>query len=144
MRFGLDFGGVIVRPTDGGPPLDPTAGAELVMPGAFDAITELVSMSGGNAWIVSKASPPTQKATRLWLGKVGFYQRTGLAPSNICFCAKREDKARICSDLTLTHFVDDRKDVLQHMVGIVPNLIHFGSRTFPTWKEIMAMIRAQG
>jgi hypothetical protein len=39
---------------------------------------------------------------------------------------ERRDKAKHARDLRLTHFIDDRLDVLQHLRGIVPELYLFG------------------
>ncbi|MBK6692871.1 MAG: hypothetical protein IPG50_11820 [Myxococcales bacterium] len=40
--------------------------------------------------------------------------------------AKRRDKATHAKHLKLTHFIDDRLGVLEHLRGVVPNLILFG------------------
>ncbi len=140
-RIGLDFGGVIVRPVEGNVPLNPGDGMGLVMPGAFEAITELVSILQGNVWIISKASRPTQAATRAWLSQTGFYRQTGFSPGNITFCEKRSDKAALCRAFHLTHFVDDHEEVLEHLAGIVPNLYLFGSWAYPSWSEVVSALR---
>ena len=46
--------------------------------------------------------------------------------SRMHFCEKREDKVRICAELeAFDYFLDDRLDVLLHMVGTVRNLFLF-------------------
>lgn len=125
-RFGLDFGGVIVRPADGEKPLDPAGGEDLVQPGAFEAVKQLVTAAEGRVWIVSKASRATQAATREWLGRVRFYQRTGFQAANLHFCAKRAEKRDLCLQLGITHFLDDRADVLAVLADVVPTRVQFG------------------
>lgn len=142
MRIGIDFGGVIVRQTLGNSPIDADAGLELMIPSAFECITKLVTISEGNVWIVSKASMATQIATRIWLGKTGFYKLTGFNPAHIHFCAKRREKAEICLQLKLTHFIDDSEEVIQSLIGLVPNLYQFGSETNTTWQQVLKNIQA--
>lgn len=113
-----------------------------MVPGAFDAIAELVAITDGNTWIVSKASSVTQAANRLWLGQTGFYQRTGFPAGNIWFCERRADKAGICRNLSICHFVDDQLEVLNHLREIVPNLYHFGVDPILTWQDVLSAMRA--
>ena len=42
------------------------------------------------------------------------------------FCLKRPEKAIHCRELGITHFIDDRTDVLAAMIGVVPLLYLFG------------------
>lgn len=68
-------------------------------------------------------------------------------------CLRRADKAAHCAELGITHFVDDRREVLKFLVGIVPHLYLFGPQddpapTYatptPTWdateREILATL----
>ena len=43
------------------------------------------------------------------------------------------EKADHCLELAVTHFVDDRSDVLNHLVGIVEHLYLFGARSRGKW-----------
>ncbi|MES2570217.1 MAG: hypothetical protein V4710_09215 [Verrucomicrobiota bacterium] len=142
MKIGIDFGGVIVKSAIGGASIDLTAGLDLMVPGAFEGIAELVSMSEGKVWIVSKASHPTRVATRHWLDKTRFHQVTGFAPGNIHFCEKRQEKRAICESLGLTHFIDDSPDVIRHITEVVPNVYRFGSDTVCSWPGLLAAIRS--
>jgi hypothetical protein len=47
-------------------------------------------------------------------------------PDHLRFCFERHEKARHCLDLGLTHFLDDRLDVLAHLEGVVPHRYLFG------------------
>jgi len=62
-----------------------------------------------------------------WLRHKEFFIRTGIPEEKFHSCALRHEKAPICVDLGITHFVDDQIEVLSHMIGKVPNLYLFGS-----------------
>lgn len=47
------------------------------------------------------------------------------------FCRERPQKAPICAELGITHFIDDRADVLEPMCGIVANRFLFGPQRAP-------------
>jgi len=130
--IGFDFGGVIIEPF----PESKTESFEHLRvnptPGAFEAIRELVEFFGPkNSFIVSKCGTTMEQRVVEWLRENDFYNRTSLPSPNVFFCRERKDKAPICKNLQITHFIDDRSDVLQHMVGIIPNLYHFVCEGFP-------------
>lgn len=61
--------------------------------------------------------------------------------------AERRDKALHCHELGVTHFIDDRLDVLEHLRGFVPGLYLFGHQKAPgpgwvtpvvTWPAVLA------
>jgi hypothetical protein len=116
--------------------------------GMFDVVPELVRRFSGRVWLVSKARPRMQEKTRLWLQRHAFFERTGIAPDHLRFCFERHEKAAHCQELGLTHFVDDRLDVLDHLDGIVPQRFLFGPQKpgtvvpqsivhIPSWKEAL-------
>lgn len=128
--IGIDFGGVIVRQARshrGDTQVELNDGVEIAHEGVFQAVHECVVASGGAVWIVSKAGSRTEARTREWLRKVEFYERTGMSPANLRFCRSRPDKAPICRDLGITHFIDDKIHVMQILRGIVPHLFLFGA-----------------
>jgi hypothetical protein len=87
--------------------------------GAFAALAELTEGPfEGRVHLVSKAGPKTAETTRRWLAEVGFYGRTGILPSNLHFVRDRADKAPVCERLGVTHFIDDRIDVLGHLTTV--------------------------
>jgi hypothetical protein len=129
LALGVDIGGVVLRHDNyqedasrAGPLLGP--GSEL--PGAREGIAALTSVFGGRVYLVSKCGPLTQARTREWLAE-GFYDSTGLDPAAVRFCRRRSDKAGICADLGITHFVDDRLEVLSYLEA-VPNRYLFRPR----------------
>lgn len=133
--LGLDFGKVIM-----GAVLDGKADTTFLgtsfetamttqpSDGAIEAVSTLVDAFEGKVWIVSKCGESVQRKTLGWLSRWRFYETTGLPKGNVHFCRERHEKAPICERLGITHFVDDRLDVLEPMVGIVPNLFLFGEQ----------------
>jgi hypothetical protein len=157
-RLGIDFGRVI---NDGSahPDGDDTAflNGEFeaamrtpAMPGAFTSIARLTTLFAGQVWIVSKCGPRIQERTLQWLEHHDFWAKTGMIPANTRFCRARPDKVIHCKRLKITHFVDDRRDVLNHMRGVVDHLYLFGHQkseapdwatATPTWRDVeMAII----
>ncbi len=134
-KLGLDFGKVIMGAVKNGRAdtsfLGTTFDEAMTSPpgeGAFQAIAQLVNSFSGDVWIVSKCGPSVEKKTKGWLKHWSFYDETGLDRAKVRFCRERPDKAKICKQLGITHFVDDRLDVLEPMVGIVSNLYLFGEQ----------------
>lgn len=118
-------------------------------PGAIDCIEKLVDRYDGDVFVVSKCGESVERKTRAWLRRNEVYETTGLEQHKVHFCRNRRDKAPICKRLGITHFIDDRTDVLAHMVGIVPNLYLFGEQSGVTppwaaavldWNEVAARL----
>jgi hypothetical protein len=126
-RLGIDIGGVIIsRPPEG----EDTAffgasiEAALATPpfeGLFDWLPSLVERFKGRVWLVSKCGKRIEERSRLWLDHHRFYERTRVPPENVRFCRDRPGKAPICRELGVTHFIDDRLDVLGYLEGVVPH-----------------------
>lgn len=142
-RLGIDIGRVIITPGDDNADTSFLRGSiqdalnTKPYPGAFETILKLVLLFNHEVWLVSKAGPRTQEKTLLWLEHHKFYQRTGLFRENIRFCRKRHEKADHCREIGISHFIDDRIDVLRHLRQQVPNLYLFGEQksgfVFPRW-----------
>jgi hypothetical protein len=145
--LGIDIGRVIISATDAAGRSDTSflsgnderALQTRPSPGAFEAIAELVQAFQGRVWLVSKCGPRIQQLTRRWLERQGFFACTGLAPEQVLFCLKRPEKREHCAAIGATHFVDDRLDVLTHLVGLVPHLYWFGHQSAevaaPAWAQ---------
>lgn len=89
---------------------------------AFDAIKKLNDEKfHGNIFLISKCTPWAQEKILIWL-KNDFYIKTGVKPENVLFCRERHEKDKICSDNNITYFIDDRLEVLSHMINTVPHL----------------------
>ena len=145
-RFGIDFGGVLVQHVREQPREDTTLTGiertEVLAPGAFEALAEMVAICEGQVWIVSKAGYRMRAHTLAWLDAVDFYARTGFEAEHIRFCFERQEKASICQELGINHFVDDRLHVLQILRYTVPHLYLFKlagvRRGCPRWATFVS------
>ena len=156
-RLGIDIGRVLIAAE--GPHGEDTAfiGGSLQdaldtppYEGMFDAVVPLVEKFEGRVWLVSKCGPSVQAKSRAWLRHHRFFERTGIAPENLRFCLQRPQKADHCRQLRITHFIDDRTDVLHHLQDIVPNRYLFGPQRkpvtveglvlLPAWKDAAALV----
>jgi hypothetical protein len=153
-RIGIDFGGVVVRTsrhsahdTD----IDLSGGTDIAQEGVIEAVRGLVEVTDGCVWIVSKAGASTEAKTRGWLKSVGFFASTGMNAGNVRFCRTRPDKAPICRELGITHFIDDKIHVMQILRETVPHLFLFGDEVAETncppwathvrrWSDVPALI----
>lgn len=128
-RIGIDIGRVIIN-GDGqdtnflGVSLEEAMKAP-AMPWAFDSIERIVRRFDGRAWLVSKCGESVARKSIQWLAHHGFWKHVGMDPDRIRFCRKRPEKAIICRELEITHFVDDRQDVLAAMDGVVEHRFLF-------------------
>ena len=119
--LGIDIGGVIIdRVNDntdtsffGDRYLETTA-----VKGAFEAIRELVRRRFGEIHLVSKCGVAVQVKTQRWLNHHNFFGETAVLANNLWFCRKRNEKAGICEKLRITHFIDDRLEVLSHLASV--------------------------
>lgn len=119
------------------------------IPHAFESVARLVRLFEGRAWLVSKCGAKIEARSRRWLELHKFYESTGLRREKLRFCRSRPEKALIARELGLTHFVDDRRDVILSMQGVVRVRIHFGvamtdvagAIAAPGWPEAERAIR---
>ena len=138
--LGIDIGRVIIGAADPSGLADTSflgssedvALATPATPGAFEAIFDLTRAFAGHVWLVSKCGPRIQQLTRRWLERTNFYGRTGVDPTRVLFCRERPQKREHCLRIGATHFIDDRLDVLKHLVGLVPHLYWFGYQSRDT------------
>lgn len=138
--LGIDIGRVLMCPTDDDARpdtsfLDLPEARALAVPAAphvWEVVPELVRAFGGRVWLVSKAGARIEALTRRWLAHHRFFARVGMREDAVRFCRQRPEKRTHAVALGLTHFVDDRSDVLTALVGAVPHLYLFGTqRTRP-------------
>lgn len=100
-----------------------------IMKGAVDSIARLSRLLQGRVWVISKCGPRIQERTEQWLRFHRFFEKVDVNELQVRFCRRRAEKAIHCRELGVTHFVDDRADVLDHMVGIVEHRYLFGTRS---------------
>jgi len=152
MKLGIDVGRVLISPGDESRLDTSFIGGSLEdalstppYEGMFGVVPALVRRFDGRVWIVSKCGKRIQERTMQWFERHRFFERTGIDSSNVRFCLKRPEKAVHCAEIGITHFIDDRTDVLDAMVGVVPNLYLFGPQRaqarlgmqhVTTWKDV--------
>lgn len=59
-----------------------------------------------------------QAKTLKWLEHHRFHDITGVSADRVHFCRKRSEKAGICERLGITHFVDDRLEILGSLTTV--------------------------
>lgn len=120
--LGVDIGGVIIDRVNNGADTSFFSDNYLrttAVPGVFDALRELVEKRfGDKVFLVSKCGRKVQEKTMHWLDHNGFYDSTGIKHGHIHFCRERHEKAGICQRLSVTHFVDDRLEVLSNLTTV--------------------------
>jgi hypothetical protein len=158
--LGIDVGGVLIERADedddtsffGSHPMDTPA-----VEGAFTALAALCA--GPFAFrvhIVSKAGPKIAALTHEWLETKRFFAETGVSTANIWFVRRREEKHDVCRRLGITHFVDDRVDVLTTLATVAHRYLFTGGlgtdpppsdvpgdiEVHATWAELARAIRS--
>ncbi len=119
--------------------------------GCLRAVSELATCFQ-SVYVISACTKPMEANVRLWLDMKGYVGGNAPLHSNrIHFCLERSGKAPLCEVLGITHFVDDRFDVLGHLHS-VPYRFQFGRRDenhfvpnvpiLDNWKELGAAIKA--
>jgi hypothetical protein len=117
--LGVDIGGVIINRTK-------FNGIYYPILNSFWALRQLRERRfGDNVFVVSHADAKMERDIRMGLRAWDFYEMTGIKPQNVGFCREREYKATICALFHVTHFIDDRTEVLEHLLDVVPNLYLF-------------------
>ncbi|MFB9236767.1 hypothetical protein ACFFWC_14600 [Plantactinospora siamensis] len=160
LRIGVDVGGVLIEPSDDdedtsffGPNFLHTP----AVPGALDGLAALIRTADpDNVFLVSKCGESTEERTRQWLSHHDAFRRTGLRPEHLRFCRTRPAKAPIARDLALTHFVDDKLEVLSYLTSVPHRYLfrprepevaaHAGQlpavRRVESWPELVAALTA--
>lgn len=157
-RLGVDIGGVIIEPADDDADTSFFGAHYLRTPvvvGAFDALAAL-GAAFDEVHLVSKCGEATERRTREWLAHHDFPARTGIPVERVHFCRTRPDKAPIAGRLGLTHFVDDKLEVLGYLDS-VPHRFLFRPRKgevaahaallprvrrVESWSELTPLLRA--
>lgn len=120
--LGVDIGGVIIDRVNDGTDTSFFTDNYLrttAVPGVFDALRQLVEKRfGDKVFLVSKCGQRVQDKTLQWLDHHRFYDLTGIGRDRVHFCRERHEKAGICEKLGITHFVDDRLEVLGNLATV--------------------------
>ncbi|MDA2922490.1 hypothetical protein MYX07_04470 [Patescibacteria group bacterium AH-259-L07] len=154
--LGVDIGGVIIDRVNDGTDTSLFSDNYLrttAVPGVFDALHELVEKRfGDKVCLVSTCGQRVQDKTLHWLDHHCFYDLTGIGRDCVHFCRERHEKAGICENLCITHFVDDHLEILGNLTTVgtlylfqprlneVRRFARFLNRVkqVNTWDEILA------
>ncbi|QQG46104.1 MAG: hypothetical protein HYY55_04040 [Candidatus Niyogibacteria bacterium] len=144
--LGVDIGGVIIDRVNDGTDTSFFTDNYLrttAVPGVFDALRQLVEKRfGDKVFLVSKCGQRVQNKTLQWLDHHRFYDLTGIGRERVRFCRERHEKAGICEELGVTHFVDDRLEVLGNL-ATVSTLYLFQPRPDEVWRYARFLSRVK-
>jgi len=76
-----------------------------------------------NVIIVSRVNEEQKRQSLAWLDKHNFYGVTGIPDYHVFYCAERHEKAIICQQQGVTHFIDDRPEVMSHLAPHIHKLL---------------------
>lgn len=93
--------------------------------GVFEALYKLNEYFEGEVYLISKCTEWAEEQILLWLKAHDFYNKTGIRQENVYFVRQRHEKDGVCQKLGISHFIDDRLEVLGYMVESTPNLFLF-------------------
>lgn len=94
--------------------------------GVFEALERLnQERFNGNIFVVYNASDVANQKIVSWLRYHNFSKKTGIGCRRIQRTKKGRDKSSVCDIYGATHFIDDRLEVLGHLVGKVEHLYLF-------------------
>ena len=79
-----------------------------------------------NIYLISQCWTPLRKLAFWWLTRHNFWDITGISLEDVRFCNWGSTKAWHAEDLGITHFVDDRPDLLVMMQSSVSHCFLFG------------------
>ena len=125
------------------------------VPGSLENLRKIVrSNRFDKIYIVSRARMLTRFyfLARLWY--LNFWHYTGISRHDIYFCRRDEKKADICKQLKISHFIDDRFEVLRHLTTVekkyaldpTPRSIRRFARSNPdvvvagSWEELIPVL----
>lgn len=118
-RIGIDIGGVLTREGDLSFKEGERWGSSWEAPGAFEAVRLVVQLFGpDNVFLISKVhiNGRMHREAKQWLRTRKFCETTGLPADHIEFVsavAGPNGKGAAASRLRLSHFVDDKFEVLE-------------------------------
>jgi hypothetical protein len=127
--LGVDIGNVIINNRFNDPEInkvdEEVYAAFPPSEGVFEALKTLNDFFNGEVYLLSKCTPWAEEQILKWLASHDFYAKTGIKENNVYFVRQRHEKDGVCRKLGITHFIDDRLEVLSHMIESTPNLILF-------------------
>ena len=76
-----------------------------------------------NIYFISKCNSEQKLHVEEWLIKYDVFNQTKVSPTNIYFCFERKDKSIFAKALELTHFIDDRPEVMYHLPNEIVKIL---------------------
>lgn len=121
--LGVDYGGVICS-------LERSQGVFHPLEGAFAALRRLREERFGKVVVISRIENMSLRGRIIaWFHRNNFWRATGIVYPDLHFCVERHEKSHICRQLGVTHFIDDRSEVLEHLMNTgIANLYLFQGR----------------
>jgi hypothetical protein len=93
------------------------------VPGVLNALHRLNQERFlGNMFVVYNASDVADQKIISWFKSHDFFERTGVSPERVMRTQNGRNKLSACKLYQATHFIDDRLEVLSHLVGKVGSL----------------------
>lgn len=138
--IGIDLGNTIVRSQHG-------HGSTQAFPDSLRTIRKMVQ-AFNKVVIVSRVNPAQEIRARQWIKDSQFEANTGIPIEDVHFCENRSDKGRICKSIGVTHFIDDRPEVMHSMPPGVRKILYGpsledqrkhsieGMEIVQSWKEV--------
>lgn len=147
VKLGVDIGGVIIdrvgNSSDTGFQTERYLETPEV-PGAIEALGQLTSKFD-EIYLVSRCGIETELKTKKWLEHHDFYERTQIQPGNVYFCRERYQKAEVATRLGLSHFIDDRLEVLSYLEDVPHRvLINWRDAEVEKYRESLADVQKVG
>lgn len=121
--LGVDIGGVIINHAK-------VHGVYPPLPNVFEVLKKLgEERFGDRIFVVSHADLHMSGKMLEWLWDKHFFDITGIAIGNVHFCHRRIGKVEICLRFGITHFIDDRREILTYLHSAeIKNLYLFQER----------------
>ena len=159
-NLGVDLGNVIIDHMGFGttPEFFKTGDYDIIpaVQGVFNALRRLnQERFDENIFVVYNASDIADPKIASWLKSHDFYNRTGIAYDRVRRTQNGRNKLSVCKYYGATHFIDDRLEVLGHLINHVENLYLFrpqqseieqyqrslkSVQRVETWNEILQLI----
>jgi hypothetical protein len=125
--LGVDIGNVIINNRFNDlKSLDEAGYAALpVQEGSCEGLKKLNEYFNGNVYLISKCTVWAELQMSRWLKNHDFFNATGIKEEHVYSVRERIEKDAICRKLGITHFIDDRLEVLGHLVESTQHLFLF-------------------
>ncbi|MBB4320476.1 hypothetical protein GGE43_004071 [Agrobacterium tumefaciens] len=148
--IGIDVGGVLLQTQAMKSWGNSSVGFLVAYEGALNALQTLIIPQFEENWfVISKAEHEHRNQIKESLEHHGFLDSVGGELGNLIFTDTNAEKAEIARDLRLSHFIDDKWDVLRHMPWL-RRLIHFSDAPVsssgwnvvhaPTWDHVRRIL----